>query len=119
MSEWIPIEAAADLVGRSPATLRRWAADGSIKAEKRGKSWLVWTPSLSPEPPRTGPIQTISDVPWDAAWDHLKDLDLRSPWVPDILGYRDYIADWRGVQAAAAARLEAAGPFERAIPVEI
>src|SRR5260370_21749435 len=93
MSEWIDVDEAAMLVGRSAATLRRWAADGVVQAEKRGKSWRIDRTSLG----RSGPQEPVS---FDAAGVHIaaasgegkRDLPRRWGLVPDVPAYARHLA---------------------------
>lgn len=39
-------EEAALVLGKSPMTVRRWAASGKIKGERHGKSWIIDGSSL-------------------------------------------------------------------------
>ena len=37
---WVDTQAAADHLGKSVFTVRRWAQSGEIPATKKGKSWM-------------------------------------------------------------------------------
>ncbi len=117
---WISIEEAAAQVGRSVATVRRWAGDGTVRARKNGKLWLIDPASLGRLTPASAVRpESLTGVDLDASWGHLVDEDLEAPWVPDVLAFRDHIANAAEVKVAAAVRLEDAGPFGQAIYVEV
>jgi hypothetical protein len=44
--EWLPVSVAASMLGRSPRTLRRWAAQGRVRArrDQEGARWQVQLP---------------------------------------------------------------------------
>lgn len=50
MREWSTLQEAAAATGVPAVTLRRWAAEGRVVAEKRGKIWLVQLGSITPRP---------------------------------------------------------------------
>jgi len=120
MIEWLDIEEAALLVGRSAATLRRWAADGVVLAEKRGKSWRIDRASLGRSAPQGTVRAEVAGLNIAAAWMQVKrDLGRRGGWVPDVLAYADHLAYPEEIKSAAAERLANAGPFDPAVPVEV
>ena len=117
---WIPIEEAALRLDRSVQTLRRWAAAGIVPAQKRGRGWWVDSSWVGPRsgvaPPGT---QALLGVDIDTAWDHLRQVDLNQPWIPDVLAYADYLVDPVAVKSLALARLSVPGPFDPVAPVDV
>src|SRR6266496_1301377 len=88
--ESITVEEASELTGASVATVRRWSATGRVDAQKVGRQWLIKRSSL-PSRRRQVP-RTSTRVDLALALVHIKALDLRDVWVPDILRFQDYIA---------------------------
>jgi excisionase family DNA binding protein len=46
VAEWATPEQAASLLGRTPKTVRRWAASGRLRATRHGRSWRIDRASL-------------------------------------------------------------------------
>jgi excisionase family DNA binding protein len=118
--EYVTVEEAADRLGKSVATVRRWSKNGTLRARKTGRQWLVAAETL----PRTAASrgsrrQRLRMADFGRCLAHLKSLDLREVWVPDILHFEDHLAASEDVQQIAAARLASAGPFDPVIEVEV
>jgi excisionase family DNA binding protein len=41
VAEWATPEQAAPLLGKTPKTVRRWAASGRLRATRHGRSWRI------------------------------------------------------------------------------
>lgn len=105
---WVTVLEAAELVGRSDQTIRRWCREGRVVARKSGRDWLI-DPSSLPRArrrPRSGPRTSID---LEQAWEHVRNHDLKQDtWIPDCLRFEDLIGDSDGVLAEAAAAVAGA-----------
>jgi excisionase family DNA binding protein len=116
MPEYLTIEEAAQRLGISVATARRWAASGKIVASKSGKQWVVDGSQLRSRP-RRKPASTGQPLDFSAALVNVRKTDLSELRVPDVLRYADQLEDEDAALAAAESRL--AGPPGPAIEVEV
>lgn len=107
--EFLTIEEAADRLGVSIATARRWAADGRIPASKSGKQWVVDGTNLSARPRRRG-NSSSEQFDFAAALRHVRRTDLAEAPVPDILRHADELDENDGVLSAARRRVERSEP---------
>ena len=107
--DFLTIEEAADRLGISIATARRWAAAGKIPASKSGKQWVVDGSRLRPGQPRSRrPGRDLVDV--ETSLEHVRRTDLTEAPVPDILRHADELEDRDRVLSDARSRLEGSGP---------
>jgi excisionase family DNA binding protein len=54
VSEWATPEQAAEILGRTPKTIRRWAASGRLRASREGSRWRIdraALPEVKPDSP--------------------------------------------------------------------
>lgn len=120
--DFITVEEAASRLGVSPATVKRRCADGSLTAQKFGRSWVVDVaklPRSTPKRPsrRATTASSMTDLP--LALRHLQVQDLRRDlWVPDVLRFEDDIEAGL-VLNTAAARIDRNEPFDAAISIPV
>jgi excisionase family DNA binding protein len=107
--ELLSIEEAAQRLGVSIATARRWAASGKIRASKSGKQWIVDGSSLVSRGQRRHQ-SGIEPVNLAAALRHVRRTDLAEAPVPDILRHRDELENDDAVLTTARGRLEGTTP---------
>jgi excisionase family DNA binding protein len=108
MSEHLTIEEAAQRLGISRATARRWAAGGKIAASRSGKQWIVDGAQLAGRGNPGRPDRWADAAA--TALRHVQAKDLVDVPVPDILRCADEIADKDGVLTRARARLAEKAP---------
>jgi excisionase family DNA binding protein len=116
--ELLTVEEAAELVGRSVATVRRWAASGNLPASRAGRQWLIRRADL-PTRRRLSRIGPSAQVDLEAAVRHVRSVDIGQLWVPDVLRFEDRFANPEDLQASARARLDGAEAVDPIIEVEI
>jgi len=119
---YITVEEAASRLGISIATVRRRCSQGKLAATKVGKAWVIDQKALPrPTARRTRRVASASTlVDFSLALRHLRTQDLaRDLWVPDILNFRDDLADVSRIKAAAADRLDLVQPFDPPTSVPI
>jgi excisionase family DNA binding protein len=105
MSEYLSIEEAANRLGISVATARRWAASGAIAARKSGKQWVV-DGSRLPARRRTRQAKPRAQLDFARALAHVRTTDLGEPTAPDVLRYADELEDKASLLTDAAVRFE-------------
>jgi excisionase family DNA binding protein len=95
--KYLTVEEVSARFGVPVSTVRRWCADGMLPAEKSGRQWVIREDELPSSPPRvrtrrpaTAPSSTY-DV--SRALLHVTNMDLREPWVPDVLNFQDVHLD--------------------------
>ena len=96
--EYLTVEEISARFGVPVSTVRRWCSDGTLPAEKNGRQWLVRDDELPASPPRSRTRKrstTAQSSPYDVgrALQHVMSLDLREPWVPDVLDFQDVPLD--------------------------
>jgi excisionase family DNA binding protein len=115
--EFLTVEETAHRLGVSLATVRRWAGEGKLPAEKSGKQWVIDGSRL-----RQGRIRREADfgrdLNLDKAMRHVQSTDLSEAPVPDILRWEDEAADQMTVLDGARNRLEG-GQLGDAIEVRV
>ena len=122
----LTIEEAADLLGVSPATVKRMCVAGRLDSYKIGRSWVIKADSLRRAPTRPRervrrPASTSMQLDFDLAVRQLRSYDLRRDlWVPDILNHQDDLADGSRLIAAAADRVDnPLGAFDAPIKIPV
>jgi len=119
--EWVSVEEAAEIADCSVATMRRWAKHGRVKAQKLGKGWIIERATV---PARRGRRTASASsaaglLDFDVTLRHVRNEDLRNPWVPDVLGWRDVI-DFPALTIRAAEEIIAGTrPIEAPIAVDV
>jgi excisionase family DNA binding protein len=91
--EYLTVEEAAELLGLSPAAIRRRAASGELPATKSGKQWLIRSDNLpAGQPFLARDIPPTPQVDFTKALLQVSRLDISELWVPDILRHEDQLA---------------------------
>jgi len=109
--DFLTIEEAAERLGVSIATARRWAATGQIEATKSGKQWVVDGEKLVPRPRRRQRhLSTDVQLDYEGALRHVRRTDLAETPVPDILRHADELDDKDAVISAARGRVDRCEP---------
>ncbi len=103
--EVISAEEAAERLGVSVATIKRWCQQGRLPAEKIGRQWLVDEASLRRVKPRVSPVTRPPAADVEAALRRVREFDLPDSAVPDILRYEDQLAQPRDICDGAGALL--------------
>ena len=52
---YLSVEEAADILGLSPATVKRWIVQGRLQGRKLGRQWLILETSLEGQRPKPRP----------------------------------------------------------------
>lgn len=96
MSDWISIVEAAERVGKPPVTVRRWAREGLVEADKRGGVWLVNPIDVvrlaeDGVQTRVATLDGQVDVALRQAWTRVR-RDVERDDLPDIIDHRDFDA---------------------------
>jgi hypothetical protein len=100
---YVTAEEAADRLGRSVDTVRRQARTGALVAEKRGGQWL-FDGSKLPAIGKAKRRARKASVDVATALRHVRALDLKETFVPDVLRFEDALADEKKLLAAARSR---------------
>ena len=91
----VTVEEAAHRLGVSVATVRRRLAAGNLLGEKVGRDWHVDDAALPP----LGAVGSIgrpadfTNAELVLSIEHITSVDLSQLWIPDLLGWRDALAD--------------------------
>lgn len=106
--QWVTVEEAGELLGRSVATVRRWASQGKLESKKVGRQWVIDSRKL---PRSSRPVGSPSVFDFGAALRHVRHTDLKEVWVPDLLRFEDQLADPDSIVRGARDRVLGAAPF--------
>lgn len=89
--EYLTVEAVAQRLNLSIATVRRRCAAGEIEAIKAGPQWLVDPEALDARNVKRKRKRAKSETDYQCrtAFTHVKATDLSEVWVPDVLRFRD------------------------------
>lgn len=109
MNRYLTVEEAASLSGVSNATIRRWAGAGKIPATKRGGVWLIHS-DFKAAPERRHTTEEGDALSYDLALRHIRSVDLKELWVPDILRYEDLLTESARPWLISEARLRVEAP---------
>jgi excisionase family DNA binding protein len=118
MPDKLTVGEVARRLGVSPATVKRWAAAGVLPGEKLGRAWVFDESRLQDRAAYedAGGVE----VDFDSSLTHLQSVDLvRELWVPDVLWFRDYLADRSGLFERTERKLTGRMAFDPALEVEI
>lgn len=116
MDRYLTVEEAASRSGVSGATIRRWAASGKIPATKRGGVWLI-RGDYEATPERRHLRSDLGQLDVGLALRHIRSVDLKELWVPDILRYEDLMTESALPWLLAEAEIRIGAP-ERLQPAE-
>ncbi len=117
--ELLTVEEAAAASGRSVATVRRMCTSGAVRAVKRGRQWLIPADQV-PAPTRSRrAIASTPDMDLTSALAHLRQIDFKEAWVPDVLSYSDYLAAADRIVGEATQRIADHGPHDRPLEIEM
>lgn len=105
LPEVVTVEEAAAILEVSLATVRRWCAAGILASEKVGKQWVVQRRAVEAQRPRSRVARGVATGSLDlnVALQHVVEVDLsdREIGLPDLLRYRDQLANKDHVLAEA------------------
>lgn len=92
--EYLTVEEIAERWVVPVSTVRRWCGDGTIPALKQGRQWLVDSDELPAHPPRSrrravATVGVAAGFDMRLALERLQSVDLKEPWVPDVLNFED------------------------------
>src|SRR5579859_5469167 len=97
---YLVVEEISRRLGAPESTVRRWCANGTLKAVKQGKQWVIDEadmPAKAPGGRRRGvPHHARSVAPGldvELAVVHVRNTDLKEEWVPDCLRHQDELSD--------------------------
>jgi excisionase family DNA binding protein len=103
LSDFITVDEAATRLGVTVDTVRRKARTGAIAAKKQGNQWLIDKTKLpAPRPKR----QRSAVVDVKTALNHVRALDLKETFVPDVLRFADVLDDEPSLLRAARSRFQ-------------
>jgi excisionase family DNA binding protein len=111
----VSVDMAADRLGVSVATARRWLGSGKLTGRKVGKQWLIpeaAVASLLDQAIGTRFSALPVEIDLAASVTHLRARDLKEVWVPDALAFADYLNDIDAAVASAAARITGVLPLD-------
>ena len=118
---FVTVQEAADQLGRSIATIRRWCDSGRLRAHKVGKEWLVDRDSVTAHRPRRSKPTGGRPLELGTSLRHVREVDLRDRdiTIPDVLRYQDALHDADEVLEGARRALDGVAPITPAIEVDL